>query len=106
MYHKDSNVKSPQLKHTVVAVTGTHISAPQAEPSYILGMLPAFGYVRLAQLVLDPKQPDRPAVVPISRATLWRWVKSGAFPRPIKLSNRVTAWRSDDIKKWLFDHGT
>lgn len=106
MYHKESNVKSQQLKLTVVADTCAVKSAAQAELSYISGTLPAFGYVRLTQLVLDPKKPDRPPVVPISRATLWRWVKAGNFPSPIKLSNRVTAWRVDDIKAWLLDRGT
>lgn len=106
MTHKESNDKPTQLKLTVVAGTVNQFAAVQTEPSYILGMLPVFGYVRLTQLVLDPKKPNRPAIVPISRATLWRWVKLGTFPTPIKLSNRVTAWRVDDVKKWLSDHGS
>jgi predicted DNA-binding transcriptional regulator AlpA len=55
--------------------------------------LPDTGYLRQAQLI--------PHVVPISSATLWRGVVSGAFPRPVKLSERVTAWRVGDIRQWM-----
>ncbi|WP_082580376.1 AlpA family transcriptional regulator [Pelomonas sp. Root1444] len=57
------------------------------------GELPATGYVRQAQLV--------PTLVPFSSATLWRKVKTGEFPRPVKLSERVTAWRVEDIRAWM-----
>jgi len=55
--------------------------------------LPAFGYVRQSQLI--------PAIVPFSAATLWRNVKNGTFPAPIKLSVRVTAWRVEDVHAWM-----
>jgi hypothetical protein len=42
-----------------------------------------------------------PAPVPFSSATLWRRVKAGTFPKPVKLSERVTAWRVEDIRQWL-----
>lgn len=55
--------------------------------------LPATGYVRQAQLI--------PAPVPFSSATLWRKCKSGDFPKPVKLSQRVTAWKVEDVRQWL-----
>jgi len=55
--------------------------------------LPDTGYLRQAQLIPD--------VVPISSATLWRKCKAGAFPKPVKLSERVTAWRVGDVRNWL-----
>lgn len=57
------------------------------------GTLPTTGYVRQAQLI--------PRIIPVSSATWWRWVKSGKAPRPVKLSERVTAWRAEDIRKFL-----
>jgi prophage regulatory protein len=57
--------------------------------------LPAVGYVRQSQLI--------PTIVPFSSATLWRRVNSGGFPRPVKLSERVTAWRVEDIRAWMHD---
>ena len=55
--------------------------------------LPDSGYVRQAQLV--------PTVVPFSPATLWRKCAKGQFPKPIKLSDRVTAWRVGDVRAYL-----
>jgi predicted DNA-binding transcriptional regulator AlpA len=51
------------------------------------------GYVRQSQLI--------PYVVPFSSSTLWRMVKAGKFPQPVKLSERVTAWRVEDIRAWM-----
>jgi|TARA_B100000959_G_C14804437_1_gene551107 predicted DNA-binding transcriptional regulator AlpA len=42
-------------------------------------------------------------VIPFSSATLWRMVGSGRFPRPVKLSPQITAWRAYEIKKWSRD---
>jgi predicted DNA-binding transcriptional regulator AlpA len=57
------------------------------------GRLPASGFVRLSQLV--------PTIIPVSAATWWRWVKSGKAPKPVKLSERVTAWRVEDVRAFL-----
>jgi prophage regulatory protein len=40
-------------------------------------------------------------VIPASPATIWRKVKNGSFPKPIKLGDRITAWHMDDIEAWL-----
>ncbi|MFV8595082.1 helix-turn-helix transcriptional regulator [Ralstonia pseudosolanacearum] len=50
-------------------------------------------YVRQRQLLGDK-------IVPFARATLWRKVKDGSFPAPVKLSAGVTAWRVSDIQAW------
>jgi prophage regulatory protein len=42
-----------------------------------------------------------PAIVPFSPATLWRKVNSKDFPAPVKLSERITAWRVEDVRDWL-----
>lgn len=55
--------------------------------------LPDTGYLRAAQLIPD--------VVPFSSATLWRKCKAGSFPKPVRLSARVTAWRVSSIRAWL-----
>ncbi|RAO75799.1 helix-turn-helix transcriptional regulator [Dyella jiangningensis] len=55
--------------------------------------IPSTGYLRQAQLV--------GSILPIGATTLWRWVKEGKFPKPIKLSDRVTAWRAEDVRAWL-----
>ncbi|WP_166299880.1 helix-turn-helix transcriptional regulator [Bradyrhizobium sp. 2S1] len=55
-----------------------------------LGSLPESGYVRQSQLI--------PSIFPFSSATLWRKVKAGTFPKPVKLGPRITAWRVEDIR--------
>lgn len=52
-------------------------------------------YVRLADLL------DRPALICVSRPTLWRMVKRGDFPQPVKLTAGVTAWRVGEIRDWM-----
>lgn len=62
-------------------------------PASTFDNLPASGFIRQAQLI--------PTVVPFSSATLWRKCKSGQFPKPLKLSERVTAWKVGDVRAWI-----
>jgi len=39
--------------------------------------------------------------VGIGKSTVWLWVKQNKFPKPLKLSPRVTVWDEDVIDKWL-----
>lgn len=55
--------------------------------------LPATGFIRQSQLI--------PAIVPFSSATLWRKVKAGTFPAPVKLSEHITAWRVESVRAWM-----
>ena len=56
------------------------------------------GFLRLAS-ILGPHGP-----IPVSRSTWWTGVKSGRYPKPIKLGPRITAWRVEDIRA-LIAHG-
>lgn len=67
----------------------------------IFDALPDSAFVRESQLVLDPRRPEFPALLPFSAATLWRKVAAGTFPKPIKLSKRVTAWRVSDVRSFI-----
>jgi predicted DNA-binding transcriptional regulator AlpA len=53
---------------------------------------PATGFLRLAS-ILAPKGP-----IPVSKSTWWAGVKTGRFPKPVKLGPRITAWRVEDIR--------
>jgi prophage regulatory protein len=39
--------------------------------------------------------------VPFSRSTLWALVKKGEFPRPIKVTKGITAWRESEIDAFI-----
>lgn len=36
-------------------------------------------------------------IIPICKSTWWAGVKSGRYPKPVKLSERTTCWRVEDI---------
>lgn len=48
---------------------------------------------------------SKAGLIPASPATIWRWVKAGTFPAPIKLSERVTAWESSKVDAFLKERG-
>lgn len=63
-----------------------------ANTSHAALTLPETGFLR---------QPQVLAFVPISKSTLWRRIQARTFPKPLKLSPRVTVWRAEDIRKWI-----
>ena len=36
----------------------------------------------------------------VSPNTIWRWVREGKFPAPVKLGENCTRWRIADITAW------
>jgi prophage regulatory protein len=53
-------------------------------------------YVRAADIYTNRKA-GKIGLLPISRSTWWEWVSTGKAPKPVKLSSRVTAWRTADV---------
>ena len=37
----------------------------------------------------------------IGRSTLWRRVKDGSFPRPVRLGPQSVGWRRSDVADWI-----
>jgi predicted DNA-binding transcriptional regulator AlpA len=54
--------------------------------------IPQTGFLRLSS-ILAPNGP-----IPVGRSTWWAGIKSGRFPKPVKLGPRTTAWRVEDIR--------
>lgn len=67
----------------------------------VFDLLPDSAFVRAAQLVTSPKRPEVAAPIPFSAPTLWRKVAAGEFPKPVKLSERVTAWKVGEVRAWM-----
>ena len=63
-------------------------------------------YIREAGLVASPKRPGVPVPLPFSAPTLWRKVREGTFPKPVKLSDRVTAWNVGTVRAWMTAQAT
>ena len=71
----------------------------------IFDSLPDEALLRQHQLVKNPKQPGY-GILPFSAATLWRMVKAGTFPQPVKVTDSITAWRTGDVRAWLQSQGS
>ncbi|TPQ24335.1 helix-turn-helix transcriptional regulator [Methylomonas koyamae] len=54
------------------------------------------GYLRIWQIVGDRKRGIEP-LLPVGRSTFLAGVKSGKYPKPVKLGKRTTAWKKADI---------
>ena len=68
--------------------------------------LPETGYLRLPQIIGDQKSsPQIPAIIPVSRSAWWQGVKSGRYPKSIKLSPRVTVWSVESIRAFIEKNG-
>jgi predicted DNA-binding transcriptional regulator AlpA len=59
--------------------------------------LPDSAMVRASQLVGNGSSGG---ILPFGSTTLWRHVKEGKFPKPQKISTRVTAWKVGDVRAW------
>lgn len=46
------------------------------------------GFLRLPQVL---------SLYPVSKSTWWKGVAEGRYPKPVKLGERATAWRAEDI---------
>ena len=33
----------------------------------------------------------------VARGTIWRWVREGRLPKPIKLTPGTSVWKADDV---------
>jgi hypothetical protein len=62
--------------------------------------LPQYGLVRLWQILGDRRK-GIPPIIPVSKSSWWAGVKSGKYPKPVKLSARCTCWRVEDIRELL-----
>lgn len=94
---KKAETCKPQTNATESQIVVTR--SVYATPSF--DDLPDSALVRQAQLVRDSKYPARLAPLPFSPATFWRKVKDGTFPKPVKLGQRITAWKVGEVRAWI-----
>ena len=74
-------------------------SKPTVSVSAVAPSLPETGFLRLPQIVGNKKaNPPIPPIIPVCKSTWWSGVASGRYPKPVKLSPRVTVWRVEDIR--------
>lgn len=93
MSHKPVSAKTPIAASIPAQKAIIHQS--------VFDALPDSAFIRESHLVQSPKRPDRAAPLPFSAPTLWRKVKNRTFPAPVKLSERITAWKVADVRAWI-----
>lgn len=84
------------LPGSAAAAKALHAPASGAATNPSSPCLPDTGFLRQRQVL---------AFVPISKSTLWRQVRARSFPSPVKLSAGVTAWRAEDVRRWITEQG-
>jgi prophage regulatory protein len=66
--------------------------------------LPETGFLRLRQIIGDPNsKPPSPPLIPVKKSCWWQGIKTGRFPKPIKLGPRITVWRVEDIRDLIMN---
>lgn len=58
--------------------------------------LPEIGFLRLPEVL---------RIIPVSRSTWWAGIKTGRFPKAVKLGVKTTAWRIEDIRRLTVELG-
>ncbi len=82
--------------------------ATPLKPKYLIPhqnhQLPETGFLRVWQIVGN-KKTNTPALIPIGRTSFLNGVKSGKYPKPVKLGERTTAWKVEDIRALIVKLG-
>ena len=68
-----------------------------------MNLLPETGFLRLTQIIGNPTaKPPIPPIIPVKKTCWWAGVKTGRFPKPVKIGNgRGTFWRVEDIRRLI-----
>lgn len=75
----------------------SHSKSESLTVEQLANILPETGLVRLSQ-ILGNRKKGIPPIIPVSKSSWWAGVKSGRYPKPIKLSERITCWFVSDIR--------
>lgn len=60
--------------------------------------------IRISELASTPAtngRPAKPGLLPVSPATVWRWVRESKFPKPFKLGESVTVWNLEEVEAFI-----
>lgn len=53
-------------------------------------------FYRINEIIGDSSR-GIPPIIPVSRASWYLGVTQGRYPKPVRLSERTSAWRAEDI---------
>jgi predicted DNA-binding transcriptional regulator AlpA len=78
--------------HCVKTMIFWNLGCLDREKDFDMYDIPETGFLRLPQVL---------SVIPLGKTCWWEGVRSGRFPKPVKLSERCTAWRAEDIHELI-----
>ena len=55
-------------------------------------------FLRLPQIIGTPAGTG---MVPVSKPTWYNWIREGYAPQPVKLGQRLSVWRAEDIDDFM-----
>ena len=96
LHVRDARNQSSGTKFVVATLTHRGV--------LVTSNLPDTGLLRLWQIIGCKRRKVEP-IIPISRTSWFNGCSSGKFPAPIKLGERTTVWRVEDIRR-LIENGT
>jgi prophage regulatory protein len=56
---------------------------------------------RVYRMAMLATTKNNQGLLPVSPATIWRFVKDGTFPQPFKLGENCTVWDASEVDAWL-----
>ena len=59
---------------------------------------PEIGFLRLRDVIGGK---GNPGIIPVSRSSWYKGIAEGRYPKPVKLSERTSAWKIEDIRKLI-----
>ena len=63
--------------------------------SIVTAGIPEIGFLRVSDAVGKGKP------IPVSRSTYYEGVKSGRFPAPVRISEKCSALRVEDVRRFI-----
>lgn len=61
----------------------------------------SYPFKRAGEHASSPTKPAKQGKLPVSPATVWRWVREGKFPKPFKLGESVTVWDLASVEAFI-----
>ena len=80
----DTNKRVTPVKIDVVRSPETSFQKPTFRNN-----LPEIGFIRLPEVL---------RYIPVSKSSWWAGIREGVYPPPVKLSERTSGWRVEDIR--------
>jgi prophage regulatory protein len=92
-YRLMSRIQSQSGSHSdELRILNAATTKPRKQRVQPLTFLPETGLLRIETVI---------SILGIGRSSLWKGVKEGKYPQPVKLGPKTTRWRAEDIRAYL-----